>query len=303
MYVELVLLIEAARVSAVSDALLDAGALSASIEDADAGSANEQALFGEPGSEPADAAWVSNRVVALFASEDELKAALDLLTPSGNAGSFKFVETRSVADADWVRLTQAQFEPICIGKRLWIVPSWHELGPDQARNALQIRLDPGMAFGTGSHATTHLCLAWLVENLAPDQSLIDYGCGSGILAIAAAKLGARPVVGIDIDPQAVSASRSNARDNLCDAEFFLASDYHAQQGDIVLANILSNPLKLLAPLLTALVSPGGRLVLSGVLERQAEEVIEAYRPGIELSVWRARDGWVCLAGSLAGKRA
>jgi len=201
-----------------------------------------------------------------------------------------------VADADWVRATQAQFPPTRISPRLWIVPSWHD-APDPG--ALIVRLDPGVAFGTGTHPTTKLCLAWLDQNLRPGASVLDYGCGSGILAIAAGKLGAGRIAGVDVDPQALAAARTNSSVN------GVAASYTAPDGlvpgtyDIVVANILSNPLKLLAPALLARVAPGGALVLSGILQRQADELIAAYRGAdgaVQLAAWQFADGWCCLAG-------
>ncbi len=200
-----------------------------------------------------------------------------------------------------MRLTQSQFGPIAIGDRLWIVPSWHDAPAGATRDdAIVLRLDPGMAFGTGDHPTTRLCLAWLAAHVRGGERVIDYGCGSGILAIAASKLGAVDVVGTDIDDQAIEAARANAAANDVDARFTSSRSFEATPADIVVANILSNPLKVLAPLLTSLVAPGGRLVLSGVLERQADEVAAAYRSvgvgAIALERWDGDAGWVCLVG-------
>jgi ribosomal protein L11 methyltransferase len=209
------------------------------------------------------------------------------------------LDSVEVADTDWVRSTQAQFPPTRISPRLWIVPTWHE-PPDPA--AVNVRLDPGVAFGTGTHPTTRLCLGWLDAALAPGVSVLDYGCGSGILAVAAALLGAGEVLGTDIDPQAVDAARLNAEANGARARFVLPGELPAERFDVVVANILSNPLKVLAPALLARVAPGGTLVLSGVLERQAEEVIGAYAridAEVPLAVWGADEGWVCLAGRRA----
>ena len=298
MFVEVVLTEARDRADALSDALLDAGALSATIEDADAGSSDEEPLFGEPGSEPATAAWNRSRIVALFDSHADIDAALaKALGMAGLAEPVGCVR-REVADANWVSLTQSQFEPIAIGRRLWIVPSWRAL-PEAAKtsDAIVLELDPGMAFGTGDHATTRLCLAWLEEHLPKSASVIDYGCGSGILAIAAKKLGAGRVVGTDIDEHAVIAARTNASGNQVEIAFTSSSTFQAAPADVVVANILSNPLKLLAPLLTALVAPGGRLVLSGILERQWREVAAVYAPKMAMKLWRSDDGWVCLAGT------
>jgi ribosomal protein L11 methyltransferase len=297
--------IEVARdhAEALSDALMEAGALSVSVEDADEGTEAEQPLFGEPGMEPKEAAWEHSRVVALtdvdadqFAIVQEAAGAIGLaVVPS--------FTTRAVADADWVRLTQSQFEPIHIGTNIWVVPSWHE-APDQ--NGLILELDPGLAFGTGSHPTTRLCMEWLEAHPAPGKSVLDYGCGSGILAMVAKKLGADDVAGVDIDPQAIESARDNARRNNCSIDFYVPDDLavapnarHARgQFDIVVANILSSPLKLMAPMLAGRVAAGGSLVLSGVLARQAEEVAAAYAPFIKLGVWAEQEGWVALHGTL-----
>ena len=209
----------------------------------------------------------------------------------------KIVADKPVENADWVRITQAQFQPVKVSERMWIVPTWHE--PPAGDKAINIRLDPGVAFGTGSHPTTHLCLQWLDSHVLAHQSVLDYGCGTGILAIAAKKLGADNVLGTDIDPQAVEAAIENARANEAAARFVLPDEMPEGCFDIVVANILSNPLKLLAPALLSRVAPEGYLVLSGVLARQAQEVIDVYRehdPQVKLSVWKEEDGWVCIAG-------
>jgi ribosomal protein L11 methyltransferase len=296
------ILIEVARGHAetLSDALMDCGALSVSVEDADEGTAAEQPLFGEPGMVIEQAAWENSRVVALAPADiDHAALVAEALAASGLA-MLPF-SLRQVAEQDWVRLTQSQFEPIHIGKNIWVVPSWHE-APDP--QALVLELDPGLAFGTGSHPTTRLCMEWLEAN-PPAGSVLDYGCGSGILAMVAKKLGAADVIGIDIDPQAIESAAFNTERNRCDIAFFLPDDFAvAPQAaqfpvfDTVVANILSSPLKLMAPMLAGRVAPGGALVLSGVLERQADEVAAAYAPFIALSVWARRDGWVALAGRL-----
>lgn len=296
MFVEVVLEAEQERVAEISDALLAAGALSATIEDADSGSDSESALYGEPGLEPSEAAWPHSRIILLFDAASDIDAALASLTTSTPGQSVNLIEKRAVEAIDWVRQTQAQFEPIAIGSRLWIVPSWCEAPARAASDAILLRLDPGLAFGTGAHPTTRLCLRWLEAHVRGGESVIDYGCGSGILAIAACKLGASPVAGCDIDPQAVSASIANARDNRCSVEFVEAAGLHSPPVEIVIANILSNPLKLLAPLLARLTAPHGSLVLSGILERQADDVIASYGPWIDLSVWAIDEGWVCLSG-------
>jgi len=300
MFIEIVITEERERAEALSDALIDSGALSATIEDADAGSIDEQPLYGEPGMTIETTAWKHSRVVALFDGGTDIDRAIASASAASGITPVPPHERREVADANWVGLTQAQFEPIRIGSRLWIVPSWHET-PVAARDAdaIVLRLDPGMAFGTGDHPTTRLCLAWLDECLTRGARVIDYGCGSGILAIAAAKLGAGRVAATDIDEQAVDAARSNADDNDVSIEVTLATRFTSAPVDVVVANILSNPLKVLAPLLTSLVADDGWLVLSGVLERQWQEVAERYAPFLPLSCWRCEDGWVCLVGRRA----
>jgi ribosomal protein L11 methyltransferase len=307
MFVEIAVVTDRRHADALSDALLAAGALSASLEDADAGSIDEEALYGEPGNEPPAGGWKRSRVVALFArpepdagtsGHEAITAAVEQAMRETGLDLPSPFDLREIADANWVGLTQSQFSPIAIGRRLWIVPSWHAL-PDAARttDAIVLRLDPGMAFGTGDHPTTRLCLAWLDDHLAPGASVIDYGCGSGILAIAAVQLGAGHVCGTDIDEQAVAAARANAAANDVDVAFEPSSTFSGAPADVVVANILSNPLKVLAPLLCGLVRPGGHLVLSGILERQWREVAAAYAPLIALDLWRADEGWVCLAGT------
>jgi len=279
-----------------SDALLEAGALSVSVVDADDGTAAEQPLYGEPGLEPDTQAWLRNRVVALLpdqADVQELVASACAVLALDQPPPWTI---RDVPDEDWVRLTQSQFDPIQVSDRIWIVPSWHEVPADAQADSVCIRLDPGLAFGTGSHPTTHLCLAWLADHMRQGATVLDYGCGSGILAIAARKLGAGATLGVDIDPQAVQSTADNAAANDVEVTALLPDELPAGTFDFVVANILSNPLKVLAPMLCQRVAPGGRLVLSGVLERQAQEVAQAYAPWIAMTVWQARDGWVCLHG-------
>ncbi|HTI16912.1 MAG TPA: 50S ribosomal protein L11 methyltransferase [Trinickia sp.] len=292
-YRELIVVLDKTHAEALSDALMDLGVLSVSVEDADADTPDEEPLFGEPGLTPDRTAWQHSRVIALLSPDQDpavLAAAAANAIELPAAPSF---EVREVADADWVRLTQSQFEPIAIGQRIWVVPSWHD-APDP--DALVLELDPGLAFGTGSHPTTRLCMEWLEQSVTTGLSVLDYGCGSGILAILANKCGANPVIGIDIDPQAIDAARDNSVRNRVDVAYALPDDCPAREFDIVVANILSNPLKLMASLLCSKVALGGRIALSGVLARQADEVIAAYAPWIELGVWRELDGWVCLTG-------
>ncbi|KVF07468.1 ribosomal protein L11 methyltransferase [Burkholderia vietnamiensis] len=293
-YRELVVELAREHAEALSDALLDLGALSVSVEDADADTPDEQPLFGEPGLVAERTAWQHSRVVALLSPDLEpavlLAAAANEI---GIADTPKF-DVREVEEQDWVRLTQSQFEPIPIGERIWVVPSWHD-APDP--DALILELDPGLAFGTGSHPTTRLCMEWLEQTVKPGQSVLDYGCGSGILAILARKCGADPVIGIDIDPQAVESARQNSERNHADVTYGLPDACPDGEFDIVVANILSNPLKLMASMLASKVKPGGRIALSGVLARQADEVAAVYARYVDISVWREHEGWVCLAGT------
>lgn len=291
-WIEIVVEVERAQAERFSDALMEFGALSVSVEDADEGTDAEQPLFGEPGMEPTEAAWERSRVVALTAT-DFNHADLVITAAAHCNMPVPPHSLRSVADQDWVRLTQSQFEPMLIGERIWVVPSWHN-APDP--DAIVLELDPGLAFGTGSHPTTRLCMEWLEQHAPLNKSLLDYGCGSGILAIVAKKLGAAQVDGVDIDPQAISSAEFNATRNHCEIDFYLPNKISATTYDVVVANILANPLKLMAPLLANKVAAGGALVLSGVLDRQADEVIAAYAPYMVLSVWQERDGWVALHG-------
>ena len=274
------------------DALLEAGALSASIEDADAGTPDEQPQFGEPGSVNSPG-WQRSRIIVLLEPEADVAA---LLATAGQAIGLSEVPeftVEEVAEQNWVQLTQSQFDPIRVSERLWIVPSWHE-SPDPA--AVNLILDPGMAFGTGSHPTTRLCLEWLERTVDAACSVLDYGCGSGILAIAAARLGAGRVAGVDIDPLAVEAARANAERNGVSALFADSAEPVAGEYDLVVANILSNPLRVLAPAICAHVRSGGQLALSGILREQAEEIIGIYAQWLPMQVADVREDWVCLSG-------
>ena len=276
----------------LSDALMEHGALSTAIEDAYAGTDEEQAIFGEPGM-PGGQLWQHSKLIALFNEEDDAKAVLAAASAALNIEAPAF-QTELLPEQDWVRLTQSQFDPIKISNRLWITPTWHQ-APDA--DAVNLQLDPGLAFGTGSHPTTHLCLQWLDKHLQGGESILDYGCGSGILGIAAARLGAGRVLGCDIDDSAVDASRANAERNaITNADWINSAQRVEGQYDIVVANILTNPLCVLAPSLVAHVQAGGRLALSGVLATQAQQVIDAYAPYIALSVGAEFDGWIRLEG-------
>ncbi len=292
MWISVTLQADADKAEALSDALMEAGALSVSIEDADAGTEAEKPQFGEPGHLPT-ALWDHSRVLALFDADTDLAVALAAAAGIAGFAAVPPFTTEEVAEQNWVQLTQSQFDPIRITDRLWIVPSWHE-APDAG--AINIELDPGMAFGTGSHPTTRLCLEWLCDAVAPGQSVLDYGCGSGILGIAAARLGAGDVLGVDIDDKAIEAARDNAARNGVALHLQHSSAALATTFDIVVANILTNPLCVLAPAISARVAPGGRIALSGVLEPQAQQVIDAWAPYLALHVGAAADGWVRLEG-------
>jgi ribosomal protein L11 methyltransferase len=285
------MIVDAEQATSLTDALLGCGAASVDIADAHAGRGGEQPIFAEPGAE-AVPAWQEHRLVALFPEHADVQRALT--EAAGEAGlALPSYGIGRVEEQDWVRLTQSQFAPIRISQRLWISPSWGVV-PDPA--ALTVVLDPGLAFGTGSHPTTRLCLQWLDQHLQPGQSVIDYGCGSGILAIAAARLGAAHVVGIDIDPQALQTSRYNAERNDVAIEWLTADAPAPAPADVTIANILSAPLAALAPLLARLTRSGGHLVLSGILPAQVENLTRIYRPWFDLRVGAIEEGWVRLDG-------
>ena len=276
----------------LSDALMDLGALSASIEDAYAETPDEQAIFGEPG-DPPPGIWQRSIVNALFnedADAADIMQSLQQMTGLDGLG----YSTEQLADQDWVRTTQSQFNPICINSNLWIVPSWHD-APDPA--ALNIILDPGLAFGTGSHPTTHLCLQWLASQINHQHTVLDYGCGSGVLAIAAKKMGATRVVGTDIDSQAIDSSIFNAERNQVDAEFYLPEQLPQLQAEIVVANILSSALMVLAPALVSSCKKQGRIALSGILQPQATMVADVYNEWFDMETPIFMEGWALLTGT------
>ena len=281
------------RIEAVSDALDALDALSLSVEDADAQTDAEQALFGEPGMPPPKEGWQRSRLVALFPSQAAAQEAAQLLALQDFFADCQVLGVQELADQDWVRLTQSQFAPVDITPDFWIVPTWHE-PPAQARRI--IRLDPGLAFGTGTHPTTRMCLRWIAQHDLSGQRVLDYGCGSGILAIGAALHGATHIDAVDIDEAAVSATQLNAEANRVQLNAGLpdqaVGDYHT-----VLTNILATPLKVLAPLLRKHVKAGGHLVLAGILERQSQELQDAYAPYCQLQVSDAQEGWILMTAS------
>ena len=285
--------VERERAEPLSDALMDAGALSVDVSDADAGTDEERPIFDEPGGEPS-AGWARARVSALFAADGDVPAAMSAAFAQAGIGAANAYEVSRVEDEDWVRRTQAQFTPQEVAPRLWIVPSWHAPPEPDATNVV---LDPGLAFGTGTHPTTRLCLRWLAAHVSGGESVIDFGCGSGILAIAALKLGAGNTAGVDIDPQAVGAAQANASRNGVTARFVTAAEQLRRSAHIVVANILAQPLVVLAPLLAKLYAPGGRIALSGILVEQADEVLQAYRPWYDFELPLDEDGWVLLSGA------
>ena len=294
---ELSLMCPEDSIEAVSDALDALDALSVSVEDADAQTDAEQALFGEPGMPPPKDGWQRSRVVALFQTEAGAHEARDLLAVQDFFEGCQVLGVAQVEDQDWVRLTQSQFAPVDITPDFWIVPTWHEL-PAEAKRS--IRLDPGLAFGTGTHPTTRMCLRWIARHGATDAAhgnplgrVLDYGCGSGILAIGTAKFGATEIDAVDIDPAAVESTALNAAAN----EVVLRAglpDKAQGQYQTVLANILATPLRVLAPLLCGHVAAGGHLVLAGILARQSEELKEAYAPWVQLEVSDTEDGWILM---------
>jgi ribosomal protein L11 methyltransferase len=285
------LVVEGRHAEALGDALEARGAICVDVTDADEGTPEERAVFGEPGSEASP--WPRARVAALFDPAADARSALEGALAECGVAALEPAFVDALPDEDWVALTQRQFWPIRAGERLWVVPTWHS-PPDPG--AVNVLMDPGAAFGTGWHPTTRLCLAWLERHVGPGDRVLDYGCGSGILGIAALKLGASGAIGVDVDPRALEAARYNASVNGVRLEVLEAGAAIAQSATITVANILANPLRVLAPLIAAHTRPQGRIALSGILDEQAAEVMAAYAPHARLELAGRDSGWVLLAG-------
>jgi len=275
----------------ISDTLIELGALSSSIEDSYLNSENEEALFGEPNI-PSNTIWQNNTIESLFNDSVSIDTIIDELKTVTSLSHIDYT-LESVEEQNWVALTQSQFEPINISNKLWIVPSWHT-SPNP--NAINIVLDPGLAFGTGSHPTTHLCLEWLIHEVSMNDRVLDYGCGSGILSIAAKKCGAKEVIGVDIDPQAIIASVHNAKENHVDVQFYNSDSSVKFEADIVVANILSSALSVLAPIIAKACKPEGKIALSGILKEQVEMLTNIYSVWFNLNKPIEREGWILMSG-------
>ena len=290
-FLQVNIVVPSSHAELLSDELMEVGALSTAIEDAYAGTDKEQPIFDEP-NEPSAEIWEQSLIIAMFDADTDVDAAVALLPENMRPVKEAYTVT-SVADQDWVKLTQSQFDPIHVSERLWITPTWHEAPTD---GSINIELDPGLAFGTGSHRTTFLCLRWLDANMPQGAAVLDYGCGSGILAITAAKLGAGKVVGVDIDKQAIRASHDNAAQNQVNIEVYLPDAQPEGQFDVVVANILANPLRMLGQMLAGRVKTDGQIVLSGILAEQVEEISALYQQWFDMKPATIQDGWACLFG-------
>ena len=290
-FLQVNIVVPSSHAELLSDELMEVGALSTAIEDAYAGTDKEQPIFDEP-NEPSAEIWEQSLIIAMFDADTDVDAAVALLPENMRPVKEAYTVT-SVADQDWVKLTQSQFDPIHVSERLGITPTWHEAPTD---GSINIELDPGLAFGTGSHPTTFLCLRWLDANMPQGAAVLDYGCGSGILAITAAKLGAGKVVGVDIDKQAIRASHDNAAQNQVNIEVYLPDEQPEGQFDVVVANILANPLRMLGQMLAGRVKTDGQIVLSGILAEQVEEISALYQQWFDMKPATIQDGWACLFG-------
>ena len=290
-WINLTFFAEEKDIELLSEALETRGALSIFIQDKNLNNSDEELIFGEPHSGP-NKFWATNQIQALFNDSLDIKEIQDELILNFKDIDFKFTAS-SVSETDWVKLSQSQFKPICIKNRINIVPSWHKINNPKLINII---LDPGLAFGTGAHPTTHLCTEWLIDNVSKEKKVLDYGCGSGILAIAAFKLGAKMVKGVDIDPQAIIASKENGNVNECNIDWLNTNEDFKFQTDLLVANILSSALSVLAPLLASYCAPKGKIALSGILESQENQIKKIYEPWFNFEKTLKNNGWVCLSG-------
>ena len=290
-WINLTFFAEEKDIDLLSEALETRGALSIFIQDKNLNNSDEELIFGEPHSGP-NKFWATNQIQALFNDSVDIKEIQDELILNFQDIDFKFTAS-SVSETDWVKLSQSQFKPICIKDRINIVPSWHKINNPKLINII---LDPGLAFGTGAHPTTHLCTEWLIDNVSKEKKVLDYGCGSGILAIAAYKLGAKMVKGVDIDPQAIIASKENGNVNECNIDWLNTDEDFKFQADLLVANILSSALSVLAPLLASYCAPKGKIALSGILESQENQIKKIYAPWFTFEQTLKNNGWVCLSG-------
>ena len=290
-WINLTFFAEEKDIDLLSEALETRGALSIFIQDKNLNNSDEELIFGEPHSGP-NKFWATNQIQALFNDSLDIKEIQDELILNFQDIDFKFTAS-SVSETDWVKLSQSQFKPICIKNRINIVPSWHKINNPKLINII---LDPGLAFGTGAHPTTHLCTEWLIDNVSKEKKVLDYGCGSGILAIAAFKLGAKMVKGVDIDPQAIIASKENGNLNECNIDWLNTNEDFKFQTDLLVANILSSALSVLAPLLASYCAPKGKIALSGILESQENQIKKIYEPWFNFEKTLKNNGWVCLSG-------
>jgi ribosomal protein L11 methyltransferase len=290
-WINLTFFAEEKDIDLLSEALETRGALSIFIQDKNLNNSDEELIFGEPHSGP-NKFWATNQIQALFNDSVDIKEIQDELILNFKDIDFKFTAS-SVSETDWVKLSQSQFKPICIKNRINIVPSWHKINNPKLINII---LDPGLAFGTGAHPTTHLCTEWLIDNVSKEKKVLDYGCGSGILAIAAFKLGAKMVKGVDIDPQAIIASKENGNVNECNIDWLNTNEDFKFQTDLLVANILSSALSVLAPLLASYCAPKGKIALSGILESQENQIKKIYEPWFNFEKTLKNNGWVCLSG-------
>ena len=290
-WINLTFFVEEKDIDLLSEALENRGVLSIFIQDKNLNNSDEELIFGEPHSGP-NKFWATNQIQALFDDSADIKDIQNELISNFQDIDFKFTAS-SVSETDWVKLSQSQFKPICIKDRINIVPSWHKINNPKLINII---LDPGLAFGTGAHPTTHLCTEWLIDNVSKEKKVLDYGCGSGILAIAAFKLGAKMVKGVDIDPQAIIASKENGNVNECNIDWLNTNEDFKFQTDLLVANILSSALSVLAPLLASYCAPKGKIALSGILESQENQIKKIYEPWFNFEKTLKNNGWVCLSG-------